>query len=170
MQRETGASPFRLPAGMVIWLITLAPLLSPRIEPSLSFSCMASEQGFSPPLTCCRTENSPWWPLSPFQEGLNAHFIPIPEITFLFIRPYRKKKKRYSRRVPSKQMKLKVPCDFWIAWQPFKLSLLQIESSYFPLVVACMHDFTWSICWSRNKPLRSALIYGCREYLLSISS
>ena len=35
------------------------------------------------------------------------------------------------RRVLSKLMKLKVPCDFWIAWQPFKLSLLQTESSYY---------------------------------------
>ena len=65
---------------------------------------------------------------------------------------------------------IKVPCDFWIAWQPFRLSLLRIESSSFPLVVACMHDFTWIICWSRNKPLPSTLFYGCREYLLSISS
>lgn len=57
--------------------------------------------------------------------------------------PIEKKKKDNSRRVPSKQMKfIKVPCDFWIAWQPFRLSLLRIESSSFPLVVACMHDFT----------------------------
>lgn len=56
--------------------------------------------------------------------------------------PIEKKKKDNGRRVPSKQMKFKVPCDFWIAWQPFRLSLLRVESPYFPLVVACMHDFT----------------------------
>lgn len=48
-------------------------------------------------------------------------------------------KNRYRSRVLSKLMKLKVPCDFWIAWQPFKLSLLQQNLL---LMAACMCDFT----------------------------
>lgn len=62
----------------LVWLVVLASLLSVRVEASLSFSRMASEQGSSPPLTCCRTESNPCWPLCPCRERLNGHLIPIP--------------------------------------------------------------------------------------------
>ena len=71
------------------------------------------------------------WPLHPHPP------IPITSY-FLFIRPIGKKN-RYSRRVLSKLTKLKVPCDFWIARPPFKLSLLQIESSSYGSLHAWFH-------------------------------
>ena len=70
--------PFPVPAGMACLARRVSLSLSVRVEPSLSFSWMASEQGSSPPLTCCMTENNPCWPLCPCRERLNGHFMPNP--------------------------------------------------------------------------------------------
>lgn len=87
------------------------------------------------------------WPLGPFVEKLNSHSLPNSLYTPPFlIRPCRKKQ-RYGRRVQlSKLMKLKAACNFWMVWQSFKLSLLQIKSSNFLLVADYMHEFVWSSC------------------------